>query len=73
MRSQLYRLAEVAEHPKATIQIIRSGGAHASLLAHFVIADLDSKPPVTPTPSHTARARVSGSLTAHLGISSPIR
>ena len=28
MRSQLYRLAEVAEHPKTTIQVIRSGGAH---------------------------------------------
>ncbi len=27
MRSQLYRLAEVAEHPKTTIQVIRSGGA----------------------------------------------
>ena len=39
-------LAEVAEHPKTTIQVIRSGGAHAGLLAHFVIADLDSKPPV---------------------------
>ena len=26
MRSQLYRLAEVAEHPKTTIQVIRSGG-----------------------------------------------
>ncbi len=36
MRSQLYRLAEVAEHPKTTIQVIRSGGAHAGLLAHFV-------------------------------------
>ena len=46
MRSQLYRLAEVAEHPKTTIQVIRSGGAHAGLLAHFVIADLDGKPPV---------------------------
>jgi hypothetical protein len=45
MRSQLYRLAEVAEHPKTTIQVIRSGGAHAGLLAHFVIADLDGKPP----------------------------
>jgi hypothetical protein len=33
MRSQLYRLAEVAEHPKTTIQVIRSGGAHAGLLA----------------------------------------
>ena len=32
MRSQLYRLAEVAEHPKTTIQVIRSGGAHAGLL-----------------------------------------
>src|SRR5271166_5382454 len=28
MRSQLYRLAEVAEHPKTTIQVIRSGGTH---------------------------------------------
>ena len=46
MRSQLYRLAEVAEHPKTTIQVIRSGGARAGLLAHFVIADLDGKPPV---------------------------
>ena len=46
MRSQLYHLAEVAEHPKTTIQVIRSGGAHAGLLAHFVIADLDGKPPV---------------------------
>jgi hypothetical protein len=45
MRSQLYRLAEVAEHPRTTIQVIRSGGAHAGLLAHFVIADLDGKPP----------------------------
>jgi transcriptional regulator with XRE-family HTH domain len=46
MRSQLYRLAEVAEHPRTTIQIIRAGDAHAGLLAHFVIADLDGKPPV---------------------------
>ena len=46
MRSQLYRLAEVAEHPKTTIQVIRSGGAHAGLLAHFVIADLGGKPSV---------------------------
>ena len=46
MRSQLYRLAEVAEHPKTTIRVIRSGGAHAGLLAHFVIADLEGKPSV---------------------------
>ena len=44
MRRQLYRLAEIAEHPKTTIQVIRSGGAHAGLLAHFVIADLDGRP-----------------------------
>jgi len=44
MRSQLFRLAEVAEHPKTTVQVIRTGGAHAGLLAHFVIADLDGKP-----------------------------
>ena len=30
-QSQLYRLAEVAEHPKTTIQVIRSAGAHAGL------------------------------------------
>jgi transcriptional regulator with XRE-family HTH domain len=46
MRSQLYRLAEVAEHPRTTIQVIPFGGAHAGLLAHFVIADLDGRPPV---------------------------
>jgi transcriptional regulator with XRE-family HTH domain len=46
MRSQLYRLAEAAEHPKTTIQVIRAAGAHAGLLAHFVIADLDARPPV---------------------------
>ena len=46
MRGQLYRLAEAAEHPKTTIQVIRSAGAHAGLLAHFVIADLDARPPV---------------------------
>ena len=35
-----------AEHPKTTIQIIRSGGAHAGLLGGF-IANLDSmkRPP----------------------------
>ena len=36
----------MAEHPKTTIQVIRSSGAHAGLLAHFVIADLEGKPPV---------------------------
>jgi hypothetical protein len=46
MRSQLYRLAEVAEHPRTTIQVIRSDGAHAGLLGAFIIADLDSKPSV---------------------------
>ena len=46
MRSQLYRLVEAAEHPKTTIQVIRAAGAHAGLLAHFVIADLDARPPV---------------------------
>src|SRR5882672_10093156 len=46
MRSQLYHLAEVAEHPRTTIQVIQTGGAHAGLLGGFIIADLDSKPPV---------------------------
>ncbi len=46
MRSQLYRPAEAAEHPKTTIQVIPFAGAHAGLLAHFVIADRDGQPPV---------------------------
>ena len=46
IRSQLYRLAEAAEHPKTTIQVIRSGGAHAGLLGGFIIADLDARPPM---------------------------
>jgi transcriptional regulator with XRE-family HTH domain len=46
MRSQLYRLAELAEHPKTTIQVVPFGDAHAGLLGGFIIADLDSKPSV---------------------------
>jgi len=46
MRSQLYRLADLAEHPKITIQVIPGAIAHAGLLGHFVIADLDGKPPM---------------------------
>ncbi len=46
MRSQLYRLAEAAEHPKTTIQVIPFGGAHAGLLGAFIIADLDGRPPM---------------------------
>jgi transcriptional regulator with XRE-family HTH domain len=44
MRSQLYRLADMAEHPKVTIQVIPGAIAHPGLLGHFVIADLDAKP-----------------------------
>jgi hypothetical protein len=47
MRSQLYRLAELAENPRTTIQVVPSGDAHAGLLGGFIIADLDSKPSVT--------------------------
>ena len=46
MRSQLYRLAEVAEHPRTTIQVIRAAGAHAGLLGGLIIADLDARPPM---------------------------
>jgi hypothetical protein len=46
MRSQLYRLADMADHPKVTIQIIPGAIAHAGLLGHFVIADLAGKPPM---------------------------
>jgi transcriptional regulator with XRE-family HTH domain len=70
MRSQLYRLAEVAEHPKTTIQVIRSGGAHAGLLAHFVIADLDGRPHVvyleTAAEGHVTD---SPSVAAHVALS----
>src|SRR6185437_14321804 len=40
MHSQLDRLAEVAEHPKTTIQVIPLGGVHAGLLGGFVVAEL---------------------------------
>jgi len=70
MRSQLFRLAEVAEHPKTTIQVIRAGGAHAGLLAHFVIADLDGRPPVvyleTAAEGHVTD---SPSVVAHVALS----
>ena len=70
MRSQLYRLAEVAEHPKTTIQVIRAAGAHAGLLAHFVIADLDARPPVvyleTAAEGHVTD---SPSVAAHVALS----
>jgi hypothetical protein len=46
MRSQLYRLAELAENPRTAIQVVRSSDAHAGLLGGFIIADLDSKPSV---------------------------
>ena len=69
-RSQLYRLAEVAEHPKTTIQVIRAAGAHAGLLAHFVIADLDARPPVvyleTAAEGHVTD---SPSVAAHVALS----
>jgi Domain of unknown function (DUF5753) len=66
MRSQLYRLAEVAEHPKTTIQVIRSRGAHAGPLAHFVIADLDSKPPVVYLEAGEGRITDSSSAVAQV-------
>ena len=70
MRSQLYRLAEVAEHPKTTIQVIRAGGAHAGLLGGFIIADLDARPPVayleTAAEGHVTD---SPSVAAHVALS----
>ncbi len=42
MHDQLEHLADVAENPQTTIQIIpASAGAHAGLLGGFIIADLD--------------------------------
>jgi transcriptional regulator with XRE-family HTH domain len=70
MRSQLYRLAEVAEHPKTTIQVIPYGGAHAGLLAHFVVADLESQPPMVylETAAH-GQVTDSSSVVAHVALS----
>jgi hypothetical protein len=70
MRSQLFRLAEVAEHPKTTIQVIRSGGAHADLLAHFVIADLDDRSSMVylETAAH-GQVTDSPSVVAHVALS----
>ena len=69
MRSQLYRLAEMAEHPKTTIQVIPFGGAHAGLLGGFVIADIDGKPPMAYLET-AAEGQVtdSPSVTAHLAL-----
>ena len=45
MHDQLEHLADCAENPRTTIQVIpASAGAHAGLLAGFVIADLDGSP-----------------------------
>jgi transcriptional regulator with XRE-family HTH domain len=42
MHDQLVHLADVAENPQTTIQVIpASAGAHAGLLGGFIIADLD--------------------------------
>ena len=70
MRSQLYRLAEVAEHPRTTIQIIRSGGAHAGLLGGFIIADLHSRPSMAylETAAH-GQVTDSALTTAHVALS----
>ncbi|MGH3194043.1 MAG: helix-turn-helix domain-containing protein [Streptosporangiaceae bacterium] len=70
MRSQLYRLAEVAEHPKTTIQVIPAGGAHAGLLGGFIIADLDGRPSMAYLET-AAQGQItdSPSVTAHVALS----
>lgn len=70
MRSQLFRLAELAEHPRTTIQVIRYGGAHAGLLGGFILADLDGKP-TTAYVETAAHGQVtdSSSVIAHLVLS----
>ena len=70
MRSQLCRLAKAAEHPKTTIQVIRSGGAHAGLLGGFIIADLDSRPSMAylETAAH-GQVTDSALATAHVALS----
>ena len=66
MRSQLDRLAEVADHPKTTIQVIGSGGAHARL-GGFIIADLDGTPPVAYLET-SAEGQVTDSSSAVSGV-----
>lgn len=44
MRSLLYCLADLADHPKTLIQVIQAVGAHVGLLGGFIIVDLDGKP-----------------------------
>src|SRR5580693_10172333 len=70
MRSQLYRLAEVAEHTRTTIQVIRAAGVHAGLLGGFIIADLDARPLVAYLET-AAKGHVtdSPSAAAHLALS----
>jgi transcriptional regulator with XRE-family HTH domain len=70
MRSQLYRLADMAEHSKVTIQVIPGAIAHAGLLGHFVIADLDTKPPMVYLET-AAEGQVtdSPSVVAHVALS----
>jgi len=69
MRSQLYRLADLAEHPKTTIQVIQAGGAHAGLFGGFILADLDGKPPMAYLET-AAEGQVtdSPSVAAHLAL-----
>ena len=45
MHDQLEHLADLAENPQTTIQVIpASAGAHAGLLGGFIIADVDGSP-----------------------------
>jgi len=70
MRSQLFRLAEVSEHPRTTIQVIRYGGAHAGLLGGFILADLEGRS-TTAYVETAAHGQVtdSSSVIAHLALS----
>ena len=70
MRSQLYRLADLADHPKTLIQVIQAAGAHAGLLGGFIIADLDGKPPMAYLET-AAEGQVtdSPSVAAHVALS----
>jgi transcriptional regulator with XRE-family HTH domain len=46
MLAQLEHLADAAERPKVTIQVIPGATTHAGLLGGFILADLDGKPPM---------------------------
>jgi transcriptional regulator with XRE-family HTH domain len=70
MQAQLERLAERAEHPKTTVQVIPAAvGAHAGLLGAFVLAELNgSSATVYLETSAEGQVTENPSVVAHVGL-----